>query len=311
MMRLASPWIVALTAAALISGCVASVGSSPGTPSASAPSTTPSAPSTPSPSGATDSTYRLRATMTQATPPVTRFGWLPVVAITGDLRVVASGPMIEIYPAPLLPNLQARPITDDGYARIVEQARTLGLLSGKTDFTAPDPLMGAQLGRIELLADGVRHDLVGDPSRVIVCVAAPCTPAPGTPEAFAAFWQSISDLTWLGADLGPEAPYVAEAYALLVGVEPVEEPALSPKVVTWPLDTPLASFGTPVGNEPAPRCGTVRGADAVTLRPSLEAANQLTRWVDKGAAAGSGTSLQVRPMVPGEDVCQELFGISD
>jgi hypothetical protein len=249
--------------------------------------------------------------MTQATPPVTRFGWLPVVSITGDLRVVVPGPMIEIYPGPLLPNLQARSITAGGFAKIVEQARTLGLLSGDGDFTPPDVPLGAQLGRVELVVDGVRYDLVGDPSRVIQCVAAPCTPPPGTPAAFAAFWQAISDMSWLEADLGPEAPYVAEAYALLVGAEPVEDPSLPPKVMTWPLDTPLASFGTPVGSEPAPRCGTVRGADATTLRPSLEAANELTRWVDKGAAASSGTVIQVRPMVPGEDVCQELFGISD
>jgi len=309
MIRHCMMWVVALAGAALVAGCVGTAGPSAASPSATTPSATPSSAATPGPNGVPASGYRLRATMTQATPPITRFGWLPVVAITGDLQVVVAGPMVELYPGPLLPNLQARPLSAEGFAKIVKQARTLGLLSGKTDFTPPDVPLGAQLGRMELLVDGVRYDLVGDPSRVMTCVAAPCTPAPGTPEAFAAFWQSISDLTWLEADLGPEAKYVAEAYALLAGVDRVEEPSLPPKVMTWPLEPPLSAFGTPVGSGPAPRCGTVRGADAEILRPSLEAANQLTLWVDKGAAAGAGTSLQVRPMVPGEDVCLELFGI--
>ena len=61
-----------------------------------------------------------------------------------------------------------------------------------------------------------------------------------------------------------------------------------------------------------PRCGTARGEDATTLRPVFEMANQLTPWVDKGANAPSnGTLIQVRPMVPGEDVCLEVFGLSE
>ena len=61
-----------------------------------------------------------------------------------------------------------------------------------------------------------------------------------------------------------------------------------------------------------PRCGTARGEDATTLRPVLEMANQLTPWVDKGAETSSnGTPIQVRPMVPGEDVCLEVFGLSE
>jgi len=291
-----------LVVAALVGGCVGSTA----TPSAATPSA--ATPSAATPSAAA---YRLRATMTQATPPLSRFGWLPVVSITGDLQVVVAGPMIELYPGPLLPNLQARSISADGFAKIVERARTLGLLSGDGDFTPPNLALGASQGRIELVVDGVRHDLTGDPSRLIQCVAAPCTPVPGTPEAFAAFWQAISDMSWLEAELGAQAPYVADSYAILVGVEPVEEPSLPPQVVTWPRETPLASFGKPVGNVAAPRCGTVRGSDAAILRPTLASANQLTRWLDKGSAPGAGTSIQVRPMVPGEDVCLELFGISD
>ena len=55
------------------------------------------------------------------------------------------------------------------------------------------------------------------------------------------------------------------------------------------------------------RCGIVAGADAATLRPALEAANQLTQWVqDETTSATFG--LTVRPIIAGEDPCAETFG---
>ena len=274
-------------------------------------SSAPPAPSA-SPGGPAVPAYRLRATTTQAIPPINRFGILPMVSITGDNRVVVAGPQIAIFPGPLLPNLQARPITDGGFAKIVDRGRALGMFTGDGNFVPPDVMPGASLGRIEIVVDGVLHDLSGDPSRVIVCVTTPCDPAPGTPEAFGAFWASLADLTWLGGDLGREAPYVADSYAILVGVDPADDPAIRPAVAIWPLkEQPIATLGKPVGSAPTPRCGTVREPDATALLPSLEAANQLTRWVDEGADRADATAIQVRPMVPGEDVCLEVFGLSE
>ena len=218
-----------------------------------------------------------------------------MVTITGDNNVVAAGPQIMIYPGPLLPNLQARPITDAGFEKIVQRGRDLGMFTGSGDFTPPDVMPGASArahrdrGRWRLSTT-----LTGDPSRVIVCITAPCDPAPGSPEAFGTFWASLSDLTWLAGDLGPEAPYVADLYALLIGVEPTDDPAIRPAVAIWPLEQPIATLGKPVGPSQAPRCGTVRGADAATLRPSLESANQLTRWVDEGADRAERLSRSAR-----------------
>jgi hypothetical protein len=288
-----------LATAVVIASCSAAAGSS-APPVASG---SPSATATPA--------YRLRATTTQAIPPVNQFGLLPMVTITGDNQVVMAGPQIMIYPGPLLPNLQARPITDAGFEKIVQRGRDLGMFTGSGDFTPPDVAPGAPLGRIEIVVDGVLHTLTGDPSRTIVCVTAPCNPAPGTPEAFATFWASVADLGWLAGELGQEAPYVADAYAVLAGVEPAEQPSLHEPVAVWPLEEPLATFGKPIESASMPRCGTTRGEDTTILRPVFEMANQLTPWVDKGADAPSnGTPIQVRPMVPGEDVCLEMFGLS-
>ena len=313
MSRRVSRWVSVLATAAIIAGC-----SSAGGPSASPVPSPSSGGSSASPvssasSGApTAPAYRLRAATTQAIPPVNRFGFFPMVTITGDNEVVVAGPQIMIYPGPLLPNLQARPITDAGFDKIVQRGQDLGMFTGTGDFTPPDLAPGAPLGRVEIVVDGVLHTLTGDPSRVIVCITAPCNPAPGTPEAFSAFWASLADLSSPASDLGQEAPYVADAYAVLAGAEPAQRPSLHEPVAVWPLEEPLVTFGKPIGSASMPRCGTARGADAATLRPALEMANQLTRWVDKGADAPSnGTPIQVRPMVPGEDICLEVFGVSE
>ncbi len=301
-------WMILVTVVAIVAACSRAGGPSAETP-ASSGTGNPGATASPSDPGApVDEAYRLRATLTQASPPVSWFNWLPMLAITGDLRVVTAGPMIAVYPGPLLPNLQARPLSLGGFDKIVQQARDVGLLVGSGDFIPPDPAPGAPVGRVEIVVDGALHVLVGDPSRVIVCVTTPCVPATGTPEAFGAFWQVMSDLSWLEGDVGPEAPYLATSFAILVGVEPAEEPGTGQQVVTWPLATPLEAFGEPVGNDAMPRCGTVTGADAVTLRPALAAANELTRWVDAGAGPETGIVIQVRPMLPGEDICRDLFG---
>ena len=204
--------------------------------------------------------YRLRATTTQSIPPINRFGMLPMVTITGDNRVVVAGPQIMIYPGPFSRTcrLGRSPTTVSRRSWIA--ARQLGMLSGSGDFVPSDMMPGASLGRIEIVVDGVLHDLTGDPSRVMVCVTTPCDPAPGTPEAFGAFWASLSDLTWLAGDLGQEAPYVADSYALLIGVEPADGPAHPARGGDLAAQAkPIATLGKPVGSAPTPRCGTVRG----------------------------------------------------
>jgi hypothetical protein len=287
--------LVAITLAA----CTGAA-SSPADPSPSA--VPPVASSSPS-----SQTYWLRMTTWQAIPPLNQFAGQPQLVITGDGVAVTSGPVPAIYPGPLLPNLIGRPISRAGLDAIVQRARDLGLLDGTTDFTRDDNLMGGVTGRIELTVDGTRVTLTGSPDATIECITTPCEPAPGTPEAFGELWRELLDLPSLvGSALGPESTYVPGAYALLVTTAPQADPSLPQRPAVWPLDQPLESFGGPVANGTA-RCGTASGNDADTLRPALEAANQLTPWVDR---AGSTTmfGLTVRPLVLGEDACTEIFG---
>lgn len=290
--HLALPLVVALVAAC---GGGSAPTASPATPDAANPT-----PVVPSPSAGSE-TYWLRLITSQAIPPLNLFGNLDEAVITGDGVYVVPGAVDAIYPGPQVMPLVGRPPTADGMATITGWARELGLLTGKTDFTGSGGLPGGVTGQIDLTIDGGRVTLTGLPE------AQGANPAPGSPEAFGEFWRRVSDLpTTLPDQLGPESPYTPPAYSIVVGAAPVPEAGMAAQIADWPLDTPLATFGGPVANGTA-RCGTVDGSDADTLRPSIEAANQLTQWVQDPATSAT-FGLTVRPLVPGEDRCREIFG---
>lgn len=291
--------VSAAAAALLLAGCGPGGRASP----------SPSGPASPSPP-VPDSVV-VRATLVQALPPIVQFEWLPLLVVTADGRAFLPGPMMAIYPGPLLPPVQEHAITPRGIAIIVEAAREAGLLTGQIDFTGGTLRPGQAAGRLEVVADGQRYELVGDPSRVVRCGDPParCIPAPGTPEAFAHFWLRLADVPgWLGPELGPARPYAAPAYGILVGPPPQETPGLSQEPAIWPLEPGLGRFGSPLAGDPGRRCGIVAGEAAATLRPILEAANELTPWADSPTAA-TRYGLTVRPLLPGDpDPCAALVG---
>ena len=260
----------------------------------------------PTDGGTTDGApYLLRAHIIQALPPEQRFDWQASVTITADRVVVSGGAVPAIFPGPLLAPLRGRTITAAGYDRIVAEARAAGLLDGAVDPGAPIP--GGQLAEIDLWVDGAIRTIQGDPNRAIQCVRAPCVAPPGTPESFGAFWSGIHDLaSVMPEELGPDEPYVPRAYALLVGVPPIDDADLGFQVLDWPLDVPLAQLGEPIGSEPFPRCALIRGDDADRLGPMLASANQLTQWVDGEAAP---VALRARAIELGEEPCVDLFGV--
>jgi hypothetical protein len=246
----------------------------------------------------------LRVSMQQAIPPPNTFGWMPSVVVTLDGLVLSGGAVPAIFPGPLVSPVVQRQLTPTGWSKLVTAARALGLLSGARDFTG-GAAPGSMTARLELAADGRVYDLIGDPNRVMVCITAPCDPQPGSPEAFGGFLTRLTDLTWLGADVGPEQMYVPAGYGLLVGEPPAEAQDLAQQAIDWPLPGGFAAFGKALSDGSGGRCGTVTGADADSLRPALNAANQLTKWRDP--THGTFHGLIVRPLLPGDgDPCEGL-----
>lgn len=271
---------ISLSVLVLLSGCAAGA-------------STPSAP--PMAAG-----FALRAWTSQALPPVGAFPNAGPLFAIADGRLIVHGPVPAIYPGPLLPSLQQRSISQAGIAAIVDAARSAGLLDGPTDLTgglAP----GAQTAHLLFVIDGVEREVLGDPTRQIVCITTPCDGAPATPEAFGQFWSRIQDLqSWLGGELGAETPLVIDRLAVLL-TEPVLDATLPPGFARWPLDGEMASFGVEWPGAPPARCGVVEGEDLATLLAAFRQANANTRWTDDTEAQ---FGVVARPLFPGEpDPC--------
>ena len=254
--------LAVLAVALVVTGCVASggaVGTAHDGPSA--------APASPAPAG-----FYLQAWQTQALAPQNTFGWLPAVTIAGGQYVAGRVAVPMIYPGPLYTGLSERPISTNGVATVVAEARADGLLGDKVDFTATG-LVGSVTAHIRLVVDGVTHDLTGP----MPTDASTTFTAPGTASAFTAFWNRLGTIdTWLSAELGQSEAYAPASIA--------------------PLASPFYTYGAPFGGS-VYRCAAVTGDDLSKLLPVVQASNVLTRFVD---STGAKMSLQVRVLLPGE-----------
>ena len=283
------PLVAGLIAAGLVAGCTSGAGGGTSVPSGSGmPAASASADNSElaQPSG-----FYLRAWQSQALAPQYTFGTLPQATIANGVFINGMVATPMIYPGPIYTALQSRPISVAGINAIVAEARADGLLAGSPEFGAALP--GGVVAHIEIVVDGVTHELSGSLSGD----PAPASATPGTAEAFAAFWDKVTSLeTWLPDVFGQSSPYVPSSVAVML-TTPTEAPTgITAKVVSWPLKGTFATFGSPMGGD-AMRCGTVSGSELAELLPALQSANALTRFTD---TTGATMSASARVIVPGE-----------
>ena len=233
--------------------------------------------------------FHLRAWLEQALPPEFTFPNLPLVAIDEGLLIDGNVAVPAIFPGPLVVMPNVRGISDAGQGQIIAEAHQLGLLSGQSDFTGGQLAPGAQSAHIEMVVDGVSYRLVGDP-------LATASPQPGSPGAFALFWQQLGAIEeWLPDQLGPVGVYAPQRLAVVT--MPPEAPThAEPRQVAWPLEVTFAQLGQPWAMAGS-RCATVEGEQLEALLPVLRAATQIDVFVD---SADEARTLLVRPLVPAE-----------
>lgn len=248
------------------------------------PTTPPTAPPTTTPGiehpvGADDIVLRI-AYEGGFVPMETAFLNLPTILVTGDGRLIVQGPQIEIYPGPLLPNMQVRTITEAGIQQLLAIAAEHGLLTDRTYGNptniadAPDTVVviNANGDTYEHRAYALGLDDESDELR----------------QALADFVTEVTG-TWLyedNAELGPEQPYTSDAFLVRAFPDPILEGyEVEPTIVEWPADLP------PLAG--AEDCLQVPAAGAAEL---LAAANQLTFFTSGGVTY----QLAAKPLLPGD-----------
>jgi hypothetical protein len=210
------------------------------------------------------------------------------LVVTGDGRLVQPGPVIEIYPGPLLPNLQQRTISEDGIQHLLALADEHGLLADAT-YPSLDNVMDAPDTVVTIHAGGQSYEhranalgFEGEGAE--------------TDESRARLQDFVAAATALAASndpsLGDEEPYGADVYLIrALPDQPERSPdGLEPSIVEWPSDAPVRLAD-------AAACAEVPAASVAEV---LATADQLTRFLD----AGVSYALSAQPRVAGQS-CRE------
>ena len=210
------------------------------------------------------------------------FARTPVTLIAGDGRALTTGPVPEISPGPLLPNVQQRSITPEAIQQLTAMADRLGLLADvayrPNDLVvdAPDTIVDITVGgrtfHHDAYALGI-DDKEADAAR----------------QRLLQFVTALSDLEGtVGADaLGPERPFRPDRYliqAVEIGLA-TSTTDVAPTVVPWPADAPVRLAD-------ATTCAELPASFAA---PLFEDANARTYFADAGATY----YVAAVPQVPG------------
>lgn len=212
-------------------------------------------------------------------PVEVAFQNLPTLLVTGDGRLIVQGPVLEIYPGPLLPNLQVRTISEAGIQQLLALAAEHGLLTERA-YENPTNIADAPDTVVVIAANGETYEhrayalgLGGDESDELR-------------QALADFVAAATgDFVVDNPELGQEQPYASDTFLVrptlvtdLTGYE------IEPTVTDWPADLPPLVDG---------ECTEV---PAAAVREQFAAATQLTLFT----SADQQFSLAVKPLLPGD-----------
>lgn len=220
--------------------------------------------------------------------PEMAFQQLPALLVTGDGRVFQQGPVIAIFPGPLLPNVQVRTISPEGIQDLLALADQHGLLAER-DYPSNDMIADAADTVVSITVDGVTYT-----HRAYALGFGEGPDGAESDEDRAELFGFVSGAIEYavgpaGDVLGPEAAFEPDHYlirALLVG-DADPDPGFEPTVVDWPAESSYRL-------DDEVECARV-AADAV--RELFESANQLTWFAQDGITY----QLAVKPQLPGDD----------
>jgi hypothetical protein len=234
---------------------------------------------------------------------------IPQFSLYGDGRAIFTGPMIDIFPSPALPNLRQVVLTESGIQEVLAAASNAGLLDGDVQYTN------------DMIADASTTVFTVNAGGKTTTVAAYALGLADNPrwtdeertaiaklQEFAS--QTFDVSFWLdpASIATPDEEYPIERLQVLA--EPTTPPTGTPEPgsaenqppMDWPLSTPIAET-LPITDLFGPdmqfNCGVITGEDAARLLAAAQQANVLTPWVSEG----NSYILWIRPLLPDETGC--------
>jgi hypothetical protein len=223
----------------------------------------------------------------------------PQFSLFGDGTVITVGASPAIYPGSALPPLLSQTLNAEAIQAVLRAALDAGL---------GEPHAGGGMVGVSDAGTTVFTFNANDVSTTVKIYALGAGGS-GKPAGMSdADYQLRQKLQQLVSKLGtleqwvPKGsisaaqPYFGVGAAVYVS-DYRPDPTLTEPAQSWPLTTPLASFGTPTAGA---RCGAVTGQDwTQTLLPLAKKANGLTPWTE----GTTRYSLAFRPLLADQTAC--------
>lgn len=211
----------------------------------------------------------------------------PAYTLLADGRLIYSGPIILIFPGPLLPNYQVAQATDEQMRRVLELVEEIGLpgIDHEIDDSAMDMVADASTEVVTYWDDAGEH--------TYGVYALGLETDDGLSEVHASMQELISVLGEISAGPGLGA-YEGERVRVVAG--PGAPGAETPDVREWPLGSTDFSEWESLGNGWGCR---VYGPEVLGR---FADATEETVWMSP-EEGGAPLKLLVRPLHPGEPDC--------
>lgn len=221
---------------------------------------------------------------------------VPQWAMYGDGRVFVPGPVVQVFPGPLLPNLRVMQLTPDEMQKVIAAADAAGLLGPNAHFDI-GVIADAGTTTFSTTVDGKVHTI----SAYALGMDTPASADPAVTAArakLAAFESQIADLSgFLGRPIA-DAAYVPTGMRVFVGqAQPSDPSQPTAQTLAWPLSVDPASG--PPSTKPGMTCLALTGSDLSTFERAAATANTQTVWTFGRAH----DFIQVRPLYPNESGC--------
>jgi hypothetical protein len=220
-------------------------------------------------------------------------GRLPLLSVYADGRVITEGPVVAIYPAPALPNLQVAEIEPAAVTELVDRALAAGV-DESADLGTP-PIADAPTTRFTVVTADDTH------VREVYALRETTGGAGLTGEQVAAR-EELVDLLESLTDTGSPSTTTFEAEAVAAIASPWVDPddGLVQPEQAWPGP---ALPGESTGGPPDVTCVTATGAQAQALLQAAATGNAATPWT---TGDGARWSVTFRPLLPDETGCADL-----
>ncbi len=217
----------------------------------------------------------------------------PRFVVTNKGRLLHQGPMVELYPGPLLPNIQVATVDDETMKQIMQYIEDVSLpaITGTSIDNDAAQFVADATNTVFTYLDpnGVSHSY---------SVYALGFDTQGEKKLINAQLTSLLELLDRTASTTNAGAYLPASIQVFAGTLQFPVDQQFANIKPWPLSSPFADIKEVI---PGWKCLVVEGAEAATLLNVFSEANQITTWDE----AGVELQLLPRGLMPGEKGCQE------